>query len=440
MGIRRWLEGVLAAGLLLVGVGAHACPSCPFGGMDLSFLPWTASMKHDHLLPATEVSLSWPVQGERVLNSPFGPRQLGSQSARYDWHRGIDLALPMGTTLYAPADAEVVHAGDHPNYRDTILQLRHTSQQPYIYTLYLHLLEPLVEAGDFVRRGDPVALSGQGAATYPHLHWEVRNGCLLQVCCENPYGYLEVDHEPPPPPRIVASGDSNSYGRMLLLGFEFPKDEIDFGGVELSWGASDIGFDLDSLNAMAPRREAAVLDNPLYFAENFPKPFVILPKRFNATFPNAAYEVLFWQLDTTVGSGAATVSDAAGLTTDADLSVNTSPVSIRSREAFLSLNPRDEYTLEFRVENTGTTMESVTFSALSVQSADLAVSPQSATISPGGWRTVTVEGRLINAPENVGDAVLLRAAVAGGDWDDALGVTFLSTMKQKSSPDSMVAY
>ncbi|MCC5877563.1 MAG: M23 family metallopeptidase [Candidatus Sumerlaeia bacterium] len=397
-------------------------------------------MKHDHLLPATEVSLSWPVQGQRVLNSPFGPRQLGSQSARYDWHRGIDLALPMGTTLYAPADAEVVHAGDHPNYRDTLLQLRHTSQQPYIYTLYLHLQEPLVEAGDFVRRGDPVALSGQGAATYPHLHWEVRNGCLLQVCCENPYGYLELEHTPPPPPRIVASGDSNQYGRMLLLGFEFPKDEIDFGGVELSWGGTELGFDLDSLNALAPRTVAAALDNPLYFAENFPMPFVILPKRFNSTFPNAAYEVLFWQLDTSVDEGNATVMDAAGLMTADALSVNQPPISIRANDAFLTLNPRDEYTLEFRVENTGSTMESVTFSGTSAQSAALTITPQSATSSPGGWRTVTVEGSLINEPENVGDAVLLRANVAGGDWDDALGVSFLSTTPTEPAPEGMLAY
>lgn len=438
---RLWVIGIL----LMIGLGggmreARACPACPAGGMDLSFLPWTASMVHDHLLPATEVSFSWPVEGEPVLNSPFGPRQLGSQSARYDWHRGIDFTLPMGTPLYAPADAEVVHAGTHPNYRDTILQLRHTSQEPYVYTLYLHLQEPLVGAGDFVQRGDLIALSGQGAATYPHLHWEVRRGCLMQVCCENPYGYLGIENNPPPAPRTAAAGFTNRNGRMILVGFEFPKTEIDFGGLDLSWGDLELGFNLDELNALAPRQEPGVLDNPLYFAEVHSMPFVILPKRYNTTFSHAAYEVLFWNLESTVSQGTATLYDAGGLSTSADVFFHPAPLVIQPERDIQWLEPNSEFTIDFRVTNPSAVPRQVQYSALSVQSIPLTVSNTGGAIAPHATITVTVSGRLVNAPTSIGDAILLRGSIAGGTDIDALGAAFLSTSETRPGPNGLVAF
>lgn len=100
------------------------------------------------------------------LSSPFGPRW-GS------FHRGIDLACPIGTQVLA-ADGGVVtrartNAGSYGNYIDIDHGNGYT-------TRYAHLSLIEVHVGQKVSQGDPIAKSGNtGRSTGPHLHFEVCN-------------------------------------------------------------------------------------------------------------------------------------------------------------------------------------------------------------------------------------------------------------------------
>jgi len=64
----------------------------------------------DTMTPSTFFRL--PIDGsftDFVIFDSFGPRILGS---RYDFHRAIDISLPIGTKVYAVADGTVIEAGN----------------------------------------------------------------------------------------------------------------------------------------------------------------------------------------------------------------------------------------------------------------------------------------------------------------------------------------
>ena len=111
-----------------------------------------------------EAPLRWPLQG--VLYSRFGPRG----ATRHD---GIDISAPAGTPIEAAADGTVIYAGVQRGYGNIVI-LRH---QGDLVTIYAHNQRNLVEEGQQVKAGEPVALVGAtGRATGPHCHFEVRRG------------------------------------------------------------------------------------------------------------------------------------------------------------------------------------------------------------------------------------------------------------------------
>jgi murein DD-endopeptidase MepM/ murein hydrolase activator NlpD len=108
-----------------------------------------------------------PVKGAR-LTSTFGPR----------WgtlHAGIDLAAPMRTPEYAAMDGVVLEAGPASGY-GLAVYIQHENGD---VTVYGHMDEILVSAGQVVKAGDTIALLGnRGQSTGPHLHFEVHQGGL----------------------------------------------------------------------------------------------------------------------------------------------------------------------------------------------------------------------------------------------------------------------
>jgi septal ring factor EnvC (AmiA/AmiB activator) len=115
--------------------------------------------------PAMQVGgLSWPVSGS-LLARYGGPMPDGRTS------QGVLIAAPAGTTVKAVADGRVVFA-DWMNGYGLILIVDHGSGY---MSLYAHNDALLRDAGDAVRRGDPLASvgnsGGQGRAA---LYFELR--------------------------------------------------------------------------------------------------------------------------------------------------------------------------------------------------------------------------------------------------------------------------
>ena len=86
-------------------------------------------------------------------------------------HKGIDLAQPTGTPVYATADGIVSKAERFSSYGNYI-QIEHGGE---MQTRYAHLSGYAISAGEQVRKGQLIGFVGStGRSTGPHLHYEIR--------------------------------------------------------------------------------------------------------------------------------------------------------------------------------------------------------------------------------------------------------------------------
>lgn len=101
---------------------------------------------------------SWPVQGR--LTQEFRAH-----------HRGIDIAVPVGTPVRTTISGQVIYAGwNNQGYGNLVI----VENGPW-RTYYAHLSEIPVRVGQWVEAGEVIGLSGNtGNSTGPHLHYEVR--------------------------------------------------------------------------------------------------------------------------------------------------------------------------------------------------------------------------------------------------------------------------
>jgi len=105
-----------------------------------------------------------------TLTSGYGMRVHPVLGGRRS-HKGIDLAAPTGTPVYATADGIVAKAEWFSSYGNYI-QIEHGGE---LQTRYAHLSGYSVREGDRVNKGDLIGYVGStGRSTGPHLHYEVR--------------------------------------------------------------------------------------------------------------------------------------------------------------------------------------------------------------------------------------------------------------------------
>ncbi|KAG1555223.1 hypothetical protein G6F50_012883 [Rhizopus delemar] len=161
------LGAACTVGLATVQAAAMAGPpSLPLP------LPVTSVTVLEEALPPAP-SFAAPLSNTRVT-SVFGHVSDFRQRA----HRGTDFAARRGTAVLAPADGTVIAAThaypDGANY-GTVVVIDHGAGWQ---SLFAHLQDFAVQPGQRVRRGDPIARSGNtGRTTGPHLHMELlRNG------------------------------------------------------------------------------------------------------------------------------------------------------------------------------------------------------------------------------------------------------------------------
>ncbi len=115
---------------------------------------------------------SWasPVAGYRV-SSGFGPRSKPNAKASSN-HKGLDMAIPIGTAVKATRDGVVVSAGKAGTYGNLVV-IRHADGTT---SRYGHLQGFDVKPGQTVKGGQKIARSGNsGNSTGPHLHFEIRD-------------------------------------------------------------------------------------------------------------------------------------------------------------------------------------------------------------------------------------------------------------------------
>lgn len=123
------------------------------------------------IAPVKRGKLFWPVQGGTVFR-PFGERKDPHYGITF-YNPGIDIACPVGTPVYAAADGVVILASTIRGYGKTII-IDHGND---LVTVYAHLGEIRVKAGESVKGGEVIALSGDsGLVERPVVHFEVRVG------------------------------------------------------------------------------------------------------------------------------------------------------------------------------------------------------------------------------------------------------------------------
>ncbi len=162
----------------------------------------------DKTLPAIAGILRWPMSG--ILTQGYG--KTGFTALGYNFHNGIDIGAPPGTSVYAAGDGLVFATGRGSAAYGNWVVIKHTISKDgkvfNIYTLYGHLQDMVVAAGKAVRGGDLLGFNGNTGNTTRllygpergyHLHFtifdeegfNIRNGAYEHIHgpYQIPYGY-----------------------------------------------------------------------------------------------------------------------------------------------------------------------------------------------------------------------------------------------------------
>lgn len=112
----------------------------------------------------------YPLQRQARVSSPFNPNRRHPVTGRVRPHKGVDFSVSQGTPVIAPADGTVEKVAYQAGGAGRYVMLRHGHEYQ---TVYMHLSKSLVKAGQTVKKGERIALSGNtGISTGPHLHYE----------------------------------------------------------------------------------------------------------------------------------------------------------------------------------------------------------------------------------------------------------------------------
>ena len=148
------------------------------GGRPLQLVRWAADGTDEW----------WDANGQNERRGFMGMPVQGRITSTFGWrmhpllrfvrlHKGMDIAAPWGSPVYAVLDGVVQTAGRAGGYGN-FLKIQHGGN---LGTGYGHLSRFAVSAGQRVRQGQVIAYVGStGISTGPHLHWEVwRKGVAI---------------------------------------------------------------------------------------------------------------------------------------------------------------------------------------------------------------------------------------------------------------------
>lgn len=136
--------------------------------------------------------LAWPIPPNKITAEFHDP----SYPAKWGYHNAIDIRTPQYTQIHAPANAYVAKVADNGMGYSYII-LAHKNG---LSTVYGHVSQIMVKAGQTVKKGDVIGLTGgtpgtKGAGlqtTGAHLHFETHlNGTPV-----DPLNFLPVSELP----------------------------------------------------------------------------------------------------------------------------------------------------------------------------------------------------------------------------------------------------
>jgi hypothetical protein len=108
----------------------------------------------------------WPVKGR--ISGRFGNQRIYNGDPKAP-HSGMDIAVPEGTPVKAPADGVITFANPDLYLTGGTVLLDHGFG---LSSNFLHLSRIDVRVGEHVRQGQVIGAAGKtGRATGPHVHW-----------------------------------------------------------------------------------------------------------------------------------------------------------------------------------------------------------------------------------------------------------------------------
>ena len=113
------------------------------------------------------LGFDWPAHGR--ISGVYGSQRILNGQPRQP-HYGVDIASPIGTPVYAPADGRITLVKDLYFSGWTIVMAHGLG----VNSSFLHLNKTTVKPGAFVKRGTIIGTIGAtGRATGPHLDWRI---------------------------------------------------------------------------------------------------------------------------------------------------------------------------------------------------------------------------------------------------------------------------
>lgn len=132
--------------------------------------------------PPSNATWIEPVSGY-TISSPFGNRKSPTAGASSN-HKGVDMACPSGTPIYATRAGTVTVASYQAGGAGYYVSINHGDG---FASIYMHMTRYVVSKGQSVAQGELIGYVGStGIATGPHLHFGVSYGGTYI----NPMAYL----------------------------------------------------------------------------------------------------------------------------------------------------------------------------------------------------------------------------------------------------------
>lgn len=132
--------------------------------------------------PPSNATWIEPVSGY-TISSPFGNRKSPTAGASSN-HKGVDMACPSGTLIYATRAGTVTVASYQAGGAGYYVSINHGDG---FASIYMHMTRYVVSKGQSVAQGELIGYVGStGIATGPHLHFGVSYGGTYV----NPMAYL----------------------------------------------------------------------------------------------------------------------------------------------------------------------------------------------------------------------------------------------------------